>query len=743
MKNKLAIILTLSFALILALILNLLVEPALAESMDQSNDVSRDHVANRGTWGQSFTPTMKLLTQVDLALDSVGNINSYTVTVNILESWNGPILGSATAAVPPGVRNDDVREFVPFIFPTPIELIPWTQYIIQVELEQYYHQGGTSDMISWYIHDIDSYAGGVAIQDGIERSEDMIFRTWGGMLTEERAYDDGKCDYGVSHNVGKHLAVKFSLPYGWLEAKLLTARYYIFAGATSFKAHVYGSDGATELTSSLHVTPQGNGWFDVDLTGFNIVVTSDFYVTIEYETDYNPKLGSDASPPIDGFSYEGTPGSWHQKTTEDYMIRIVMRQVMHEPVYPEDLIINGNDAAIIRGNFKINGSIIIEENAALTLENALLNFTQNEYYEHNITLKNPLQGKPRLLLYNSTITSNFKMPIEAFDNSSVTIDNSSVAIHVVGFESSEMSISNSYIYRQIAYDQNVAKISNSTIIVLESYSSTDVWVNDSKIFAFIFGPNSVECTVSKLKPGLASYWNFITNCSVNVLPTGYAPNITLINTLTYEWNLCVYGNSNVSIYNSTLGHFSSFDSSVIVAVDSTFTHDLHVSSSSILSLVNSTYSGEPLMRNQAQIQVSWYLDVHVIDSIGQNVPSATVEAIYPNTTIAKSTLTDSDGWARLTLIEKMLNATGEYTVGNYNIKATYNSYSNETTVNMTENKQITLKLEDFVILEFPSNLILQLLMIATLLAIITYKSKRLLTTKHSTNQSFHHTLDLQ
>jgi len=152
--------------------------------MDQSNDVSRDHVANGGSWGQSFTPAMKLLTQVDLALDSVGNINTYTVTLNILESWGGPILGSATATVPPGVRNNDVGEFASFVFSTPIQLTPGVQYIIRVDLGQYYHQGGTNDMISWYVHDTDSYPGGTAIQDGYARSDEMIFRTWGGMLTQ-------------------------------------------------------------------------------------------------------------------------------------------------------------------------------------------------------------------------------------------------------------------------------------------------------------------------------------------------------------------------------------------------------------------------------------------------------------------------------------------------------------------------------------------------------------------------------
>jgi hypothetical protein len=153
--------------------------PASAESIDQSNDVSRDHVANIGSWGQSFTPTMKLLTQVDLALNSFHNKNTYTVTLYILQTWNGPILGSATATVPPGIDNHNVGEFTSFVFSPPIELTPGVQYIIRVDLEQYFHQGGTNDMISWFIHDTDSYPGGTAIQNGYARPDEMVFRTWG------------------------------------------------------------------------------------------------------------------------------------------------------------------------------------------------------------------------------------------------------------------------------------------------------------------------------------------------------------------------------------------------------------------------------------------------------------------------------------------------------------------------------------------------------------------------------------
>ena len=75
-------------------------------------------------------------------------------------------------------------------------------------------------------------------------------------------------------------------------------------------------------------------------------------------------------------------------------------------------------------------------------------------------------------------------------------------------------------------------------------------------------------------------------------------------------------------------------------------------------------------------------------------------------------------------MEKMMNATGEYPVGNYTVEATYDIYSDQTTANMTENQQITLTLEEFVIPEFPSFLILPIFIITTLLTVIFYRRRQ-------------------
>jgi|Deesub1362A_J573_1020465.scaffolds.fasta_scaffold00519_16 hypothetical protein len=95
-------------------------------------------------------------------------------------------------------------------------------------------------------------------------------------------------------------------------------------------------------------------------------------------------------------------------------------------VYEGDLVLLGDNVTLIERKFDINGSIVIKDNATLVLRNALLNFIQNENFMYNITLKNPLGGNPCLLVYNSTITSNYRMSIRMFENSTATLSNSTV-----------------------------------------------------------------------------------------------------------------------------------------------------------------------------------------------------------------------------------------------------------------------------------------------------------------------------
>jgi hypothetical protein len=376
-------------------------------------------------------------------------------------------------------------------------------------------------------------------------------------------------------------------------------------------------------------------------------------------------------------------------------------------IYQGDLILKGNNVTIIENErFDINGSIIVEENATLVLKNAMMNFTQTTHYEYNMTFRNPASGKPRLLCDSSAITSasSYWFQVRLLQNSSATISNSMDTAYLTLSGFATASVSNSSIAFIDVDDSSVVSVFNSTITTsLQASASPIVTVSNSTIKRLAIWSDSVNCSVANIGPGLFTFWDYHLNSSVMVSPGGYAPNVTFRNSTINYWQLSFQGKSNATIADSTLQYLFSYGNTVVRLVNST------------ASTIQYSMMGK--------IYVSWYVDVHVTDSVGQDVPSANVTAAYPNATGAQATSTDAHGWARFTLVEKMTNATGSYPVGNYTVQASYSVYSNLTAVNMAQSQEITLALSNLYVPELPSLLILPLFIIATLAAFVAYKRR--------------------
>jgi hypothetical protein len=377
-------------------------------------------------------------------------------------------------------------------------------------------------------------------------------------------------------------------------------------------------------------------------------------------------------------------------------------------MYQGDLILNGNNVTTIENMiFDINGSIIVEGNATLILKNAMTNLVQTDHYQHGIFLRNPAGGNPDLQSTNSSITSSYWFFVTLTQNSTATFIDSMDSAYFKALNNSTATVSNSSIEFLQVEQSAVVSVTDSMIgYTLGTWGgSPAVSVTNSTVEKLVIEATSVNCSFTDIVPGTLDFWNCQLNSSMIIAPAGYASNVTIVDTRIESWQFGFWGLTNATLINSQLQY-------------------LHCYGYSNVWLINSTSMSSPLYSAEGgRAYFSWYLDVHVVDSVGNGVPLANVSATYPNAELAEAKTTNASGWTTLTLMEKMVNVTGSYPVGNYTVNGAYLFYSAAATVNMTESQAITLTLEGFVIPEFPTFLILPFFVIATLLTAIIYGRK--------------------
>jgi hypothetical protein len=233
-----------------------------------------------------------------------------------------------------------------------------------------------------------------------------------------------------------------------------------------------------------------------------------------------------------------------------------------------------------------------------------------------------------------------------------------------------------------------------------------------------------NASILNLSPGFFDLWHFQENCSVVFTPMTRAPDVVLSKTAVGFWSFSFQNNSTAALTNCELLQLHTNEHAVVDVYDSVIgTVELY--HQAVATLTNTTYG---LLRpfGNGEVWVFWYLDVHVLDgspSPGQSVGSANVTAVFQNGTLAEQALSSVDGWTRLTLMEKMKNETDTYAVGSYTVNASYLSYSSGAVVNITGNQAVTLFLEGFVIPEFPSSLVMMLMIVPLLAGTLLFKRK--------------------
>jgi len=141
----------------------------------------------------------------------------------------------------------------------------------------------------------------------------------------ELAYDDGESEGAVVLGAGAIAAVRMSPDSGTWTLK--TARYYFYQGEgkVCVFADNQGEPGA-DLLTRFTVASDTVGWYDVDLSAYNITLTGDFYVGIEGVDPYgNSSIGHDFLAGGNGRAWNYYPDfDWENRTDITYFIRAVV-----------------------------------------------------------------------------------------------------------------------------------------------------------------------------------------------------------------------------------------------------------------------------------------------------------------------------------------------------------------------------------------------------------------------------------
>jgi hypothetical protein len=322
-------------------------------------------------------------------------------------------------------------------------------------------------------------------------------------------------------------------------------------------------------------------------------------------------------------------------------------------VFQGDLILSGDNVTTIENMiFDINGSIIVEENATLILINAVLNFTQETNFQYNMTFQNPVDGYPRLIVDNASLTSNnHYMRANFYENSTADISKSSadVQIYIYTYDNSSLIVTDStfgYI-QAIGFsvvgvtdssfdgvyceDSTKTGVHNCTFGQLEPDRESEVTVTNCTIgYLVVIEAWTINYSVVEYQPCFTSYWNFIQNCSVITTVNSEVPNVTLIDTQVDDWGFSSLGSSNLTVQdsmlfglwgrgfsdsavsNSTVGYACWCQDDSTWHLNDTKTERLYSDDRSGLWLFNTT-ANEYRVRDESRICASWYLDVHVLD----------------------------------------------------------------------------------------------------------------------------------
>lgn len=252
-----------------------------------------------------------------------------------------------------GVSSDIGYVIIDDIFAS---TLPMDLPVVKPGIHTVSYQGGYR-FIRW------EASGAVSVSDAHSSTTTILVSAGEGTLRAigaadimEYGYDDGRTDtsYYRSETAGKMWAVKFTPLFS---GKVLKARFYILDQPTTFNVHVMDQN-MNDIIRPFPETPVSSGWFDIDLSRFDIQAKAkrDFYIGIEWTTKYKPYLGYDRNEPIDRRSWQWNGTKWD--TFPYYSGDMMIRAIVETKMIPSQITCNVQPASIqYKGTTKVSGSI--------------------------------------------------------------------------------------------------------------------------------------------------------------------------------------------------------------------------------------------------------------------------------------------------------------------------------------------------------------------------------------------------
>jgi len=201
--------------------------------------------------------------------------------------------------------------------------------------------------------------GGVNVSDSTAQKTNVTvtgsgkLKAVGSAEVMQYLYDDSAEESSTFQSVGEIVAVRFTPLF---LGNLTKARFYISSDyGNAFNVRVM-DENLNDIIPPFAQTPSSTGWFEADLSAYNISVREDFYIAMEWLTDYYPCLGEDKSNP-DERSFEWNGTAWVDRSWKDYMIRAVVES--ETPIRPIGIISCAPLSSYVIGgrNVTVSGSI--------------------------------------------------------------------------------------------------------------------------------------------------------------------------------------------------------------------------------------------------------------------------------------------------------------------------------------------------------------------------------------------------